>query len=86
MDVVRAFRVPAEEVVEGAEAEEAQGGHAQAHDGATEKGHGEGLGGAEIMGRDGGPYVGFGGRVHANPAREGTRTGPHHEGDGGLSV
>ena len=86
MDVVRAFRVTAEEVVEGAKAEEAQGGHAQTHDGAAEEGHGEGLGGAEIMGSDGGAYVGLGGRVHANPAREGTRTGPHHEGDGSLSV
>ena len=83
---MRAFRVTAEEVVEGAEAEETQGGHTEPHDGAAEEGHGEGLGGAKIMGSDGGAHISLGGRVHTNPAREGARTGPHHEGDGGLSV
>ncbi len=82
MNVVRGLGIAAEHVIEDAEAEQAHGGHREAHDGPSEEGHRQRLGCAHGMSGRGGSDVGFGGRVHADPAGRRGRQRADDEGDG----
>jgi hypothetical protein len=82
VNVVSGFRIAAEDVVQGAEPQQAHGRHREAHDGAAEEGHGECGSGTVLMCCRGGAHVGLGGGVHADPAGNGRGQGTDEEGDG----